>query len=130
MRYIDDVFIIWTDTKASLDAFIESLNQNRYNLKFTYNCDRQKTTFLDLNIFKDEDNYLATDLFHKTTAGNTLLHAASAHPPALICSIPYAQYTRLQRNCTHLDFQNQAKYYVHIYYPEDIASPSYGKPIT
>lgn len=84
MRYVEDVFIVWTNTKDSLDEFIRLLNQYQFNLKFTYNCDRHKTTFLDPTIFKDKDNYLATDLFRKTMAGNTLLHAASAHPPALI----------------------------------------------
>lgn len=108
MCFIDNVFIVWADAKDSLDKFIKLLNKNQYNLKFTYSCDRQKNTFLDLTIFKD--NYLATDLFHKTTAGYTLLHAASSHPPALIRSIPYAQYIRLRRNCRYLaDFQKQAK---------------------
>lgn len=57
MHYIDNVFIVWTDTRDSLDEFIKLLNQNNFNLKITYNCDRQKTSFLDLTIFKDKDNY-------------------------------------------------------------------------
>lgn len=71
--------------------------------------DLHKIPFLDLTIFKGDDNCLASTLFRKETAGNTLLHADSAHLVALIRSIPYAQYLRLRHNCTHLDeFKTQA----------------------
>lgn len=110
MCYIDDVFLIWTGTHAMLIAFVEMLNLNSFNLRFTLNVNAQRITFLDLSIFKDEDNCLATSLYRKETAGITLLHAASAHPAALIRSIPYAQYIRLRRNCTHIvDFIAEAK---------------------
>lgn len=37
------------------------------------------------------------------------MHTFSAHPTALVHSIPYAQHIRLRRNCTHLtNFQFQA----------------------
>lgn len=39
-----------------------------------------------------------------------MLHAASAHPAALVHSIPYAQYIRLCCNCTHIaDFLAEGK---------------------
>lgn len=65
----------------------------------------KKITLKITPIFTDQDGCLATNLFCKETAGNTLLHAASACPPGLIRSIPYVQY-RLRRNCTYLtDFK-------------------------
>lgn len=111
MRYIDDIFIIWTGTPALLATFVDTLNQNQFNLKFTVASDLQQITFLDLTNFKDRDNCLASTLFRKQTAGNTLLHADSAHPMALIQSIPYAQYLKLRGNCTQLEeFKTQANH--------------------
>lgn len=93
----------------SLNTFIEILNCNSSNLRFTFSSDRSKITFLDLTIFKDSSGCLASTLFRKESAGNTLLHADSAHPHTLIRSIPYAQYLRLHRNCTFTDeFKSQA----------------------
>lgn len=88
----------------------DALNYNQFNLNFMVDNDLSKVTFLDLQIFKGSDNFLATSLCHKETASNTLLHAASAHSPSLIQSIPYAQYIGLRRNCPHLsDFKTQAQ---------------------
>lgn len=102
-------FLVWTGTQNLLDSFIQTINHNSMNLKFTISAHPNQITFLDLTIFKDKENCLATTLFRKETAGNTLLHAESAHPRSLIKSIPYAQYLRLRRNCTHLEeFKSQA----------------------
>lgn len=39
-------------------------------------------------------------LYRKQSAGNTILHATSAHLEPLLESIPYRQFPRLKRNCT------------------------------
>lgn len=102
--------MVWTGTQDLLDRFIQTLNQNCLNLKFTVSTNLQRITFLDLTIFKDNnENCLASTLYRKETTGNTLLHANSAHPRPLIKSISYAQYLRLRRNCTHIEeFKSQA----------------------
>lgn len=52
---------------------------------------------------------ICSTLFRKPLAGNSLLHAGSSHPEKLIRSIPYSQFLRLRRNCTHdVDFQKEA----------------------
>lgn len=88
-RFIDDIFVIWTGSSQLLKEFIQTLNQNTDNLFFTYNFDDSQIPYLDLRILKNDEGTLDTDL--KPTAGNTLLHASSAHPHSLIQSIPYAQ---------------------------------------
>lgn len=48
--------------------------------------------------------------FHKPSAGNSLLHAASSHPASLKASLPYGQYLRLKRNCCEDGhFEKEAK---------------------
>lgn len=85
------------------------LNNNTHNLKFTMDYHPQTISFFELHIYKDTNNTVATTLFCKLSAGNTILHVHSDHHFVLIQSILYAQYVRLQRNCTHLhDFTIQA----------------------
>lgn len=77
-------------------------------IQLTFSFSDSDISFLDLKVFKNPMGQIATDLYRKPTAGNTL-HASCSHPCPLICSIPYAQYLRLQRNCTEDgDFLAQA----------------------
>lgn len=55
---------------------------------------------MDVSITKNNDGSLSSGLYRKPTAGNTILHATSSHPQALIWSIPYSQYLRIKRNCS------------------------------
>lgn len=108
-RFINDLFVVWTGSSSLLQQFVEVININNMNFRFTVTLDIIQIPFLDLLIVKNPDGTLGTDLYHKPTAGNTLLHATSAHPKALVRSIPYAQYLRLRRNCTREeDFYNQS----------------------
>ncbi|PIO35638.1 hypothetical protein AB205_0077340 [Aquarana catesbeiana] len=45
--------------------------------------DHGQIPFLELSIIKQPDGTLGNDLYRKPTAGNTLLHATSAHPKPL-----------------------------------------------
>ena len=73
---------------------------NTFNLKFTMECSQTDVSFLDLRIHVDRMGRLHTSLYRKPSAGNTVLHATSAHPEPLLDSIPYSQFLRLKRNCT------------------------------
>lgn len=99
-RFIDDLFVIWTRTESSQIQFIDQLNINQLKLCFTFSYDSSNIPFLDLKIIKGSTGQIRTDLYCKPTAGNTLLHASSAHPHPLVHSILYAQYFRLCRKCT------------------------------
>ena len=99
-RYIDDVLMIWEGSIEELNSFMSIMNQNDLNLKFTVTSSDIQIAFLDVTVIKNSDGSLSTGLFRKPTAGNTVLHATSAHPASLIRSIPYSQYLRLKRNCS------------------------------
>lgn len=75
----------------------------------TYTFSSSSIAFLDLTIMINDEGDLTTNLYRKPSSGNTILHASSAHPAPLICSIPYKQYLCLRRNCsTNDNFINQA----------------------
>lgn len=69
--------------------------------------DTKHISFLDIEIFIQENRTIGTTVFHKLTAGNTILHVASAHLCPLVISIPYSQYLRLRRICSSEDHFKQ-----------------------
>lgn len=85
------------------------LSQNDYNLKFTMQFSPSTITYLDITIKINQEGQINTSLFRKPTAGNTILHARSAHPRPLVQSIPFSQYIRLKCNCSmDADFKYEA----------------------
>ena len=56
MRYIDDIFFIWTHDDGSLQKFIEfannftSNNQMKSNIKFETHISRESVNFLDVKV--------------------------------------------------------------------------------
>ena len=108
LRYIDDIFFIWTHGEAELKRFMEKLNQFLPNLKFTYESSQKKVAFLDLNVSL-ENGCITTDLYTKSTDCHQYLHCSSAHPHHLKNSIIYCKALRLSNICTYgKDFQRNA----------------------
>lgn len=62
-RLIDDLFLIWTGSETSLIEFIELLNINDFNLRFTLSYDPSSVPFLDLRIIKGPNGQIQTDLY-------------------------------------------------------------------
>ncbi|KAJ1131861.1 hypothetical protein NDU88_010193 [Pleurodeles waltl] len=96
LRYIDDLFIIWKGSEDEAIRYIDKLNDNDRNIRLTYNISRSSIDFLDPRI-KIKDKMISTELFRKTTAGNSLLHATSGHPDGPKWSIPYGELLRAKR---------------------------------
>ena len=98
-RYIDDIFIIWTEGEKKLKEFIEYLNNAHHTIKFTSKWSREEIEFLDVTVI-NESGVLETDLFVKPTDSHQYLHHASCHPNACKNGIPFAQALRLRRICS------------------------------
>ena len=83
-RYIDDIFIIWTDTLDHLNSFLLGLNSFHPNLTFTHEHSLHSVNFLDLNIYKghqfDITNVLDTKTHQKPLNLFQYLHFTSKHP--------------------------------------------------
>ena len=47
LRFIDDIFLIWTGRTTEFEAFIARLNELHPSNKFDYEISRKETNFLD-----------------------------------------------------------------------------------
>uniref|UniRef100_A0A8C5N1S5 Reverse transcriptase domain-containing protein n=1 Tax=Leptobrachium leishanense TaxID=445787 RepID=A0A8C5N1S5_9ANUR len=103
LRYIDDVLLLWKGSEEEFLQFVSLLNDNVYNLKFTFEIQKDSISFLDIKISKTDGGTLSTTLYKKATATNSLLHWQSFHPLPLKRGIPVGQYLRLRRICSSDD---------------------------
>ena len=102
LRYIDDVFCVWTKGNEALDQFIEHLNNSHHSIKFTEERSTEKVSFLD-TLVKLNDNSLITDLYTKPTDCHNYLRYESAHHPSCKKSLPYSQFLRVRRICENIE---------------------------
>lgn len=96
LRYIDDIFMIWTGTKQQLQAFSKEINNVHQSIKFTVESSVREINFLDTTIYK-KGNQLLTKTYKKPTDRPSYLHHTSYHPQPLKKNIPFGQALRLKR---------------------------------
>ena len=99
-RFIDDVFIVWTHGLEALHEFVEYLNSRVETIKFTMEHSETEVSFLDTKV-KITDGKIFTDLYSKPTDSHSYLMYDSAHPQRCKDSIPYGQFLRVRRICSH-----------------------------
>ena len=63
LRYIDDIFMVWTKSEKQLKDFMSELNQKHPSIKFDYKFDCKQIEFLDTLVYIDQQNKLQTTLF-------------------------------------------------------------------
>ena len=74
LRYIDDIFFIWTHGEKELEKFMSSFDSFTPNLKFTYESSKKDISFLYLKVSLTKGK-LSTDLHIKVTSTYTILRA-------------------------------------------------------
>ena len=99
LRYIDDIFMVWTGTIDQLTNFKESINLTHDSIKFTFEQSKTEINFLDTTVYIRE-SMLYTLTFKKPTDRANYLQNTSYHPNTLKKNIPYGQAIRLKRICT------------------------------
>ena len=57
LRYIDNIFFIWTHGEKKIQNFLEKLNKFHPNIKFTHESSKENILFLDLNIKLSEGSW-------------------------------------------------------------------------
>ena len=109
LRYIDDVFMIWTGTEEELREFLSFINEAHDTIKFTWNWSRESINYLDVQVINNSGK-IETDLYAKKTDKHQYLYYTSCHPRKCKESIPYAQAMRLRRICSTMEaFERRAK---------------------
>ena len=99
LRYIDDIFFLWTHGEEQLDLFLKDLNEFHPNLKFTYQTSQNSVDFLDLHVSL-KDGAIFTELHIKPTDGHQFLHYKPSHPSQTKNSILLSQALRISRLCS------------------------------
>ena len=64
VRYIDDVFLVWTQALSEFKTFLDDLNKTRERIRFTSEVSFALSNFLDLTIYKSHE-FLSTGLLSK-----------------------------------------------------------------
>ena len=106
-RYIDDIFLLWTENDEQWELFFNYLNNFHDTIKFTSQISSSELPFLDI-LVKLSHGFLYTDVYSKPTDAHAYLHYSSCHPIHCKNNIPYSQMLRLRRICSkNEDFRSR-----------------------
>ena len=97
--------------------------------KFTHESSTTSISFLDTLVCKNNQDILYTNLYTKPTDSHMYLHYTSSHPKHCKTGLPYSQFLRLRRICSHdSDFTEHAKSmsqnFINRGYPPDLIHSS------
>ena len=70
LRFIDDIYFIWTGSKTDLEKNLNELNTKHPSIKFEYKTSKERISFLDTKIYIKNNN-LQTKIFSKKTDWQT-----------------------------------------------------------
>ena len=98
-RYIDDIFMIWTEGSDRLKIFVDYLNNIHPTIKFTSSHSLTNVPFLDVMV-PLHNGIIETDLFSKPTDEHQHLLSSSCHPHHTKKAIPFSLALRLRRICS------------------------------
>ena len=77
MRFIDDIFLIWTGTTDQLMKFKQQIHDVHPSVKFDFNFFNKEINFLDTVIYKTQSAKLETKLYRKESNRQAFLHGKS-----------------------------------------------------
>lgn len=114
LRYLDDIWGVWTYSKPDFEEFIRTLNAHDWSIQCKYELDDKKIDFLDTTVYKGQNfevhNKLDIKVFFKKTDTHALLYKTSFHPRHTYRGIVKAQLLRFHRICTRQeDFKEAVK---------------------
>ena len=96
-RFIDYIFMIWTNDEDNLDYFLWFLNDFRPTIKFAVKKSTSIITFLDVTSVEN-GNHLKSKLYTDT---HSCIHFSSHHPPMCKQGGSFGQFIRVRCNRTY-----------------------------
>ena len=85
IRYVDDVFVVWSFGKEKLLNFLDHLNSIHPRIEFTLELEQNnQLPFLDVLVIKTQDGRLEHTVYRKPTHTNRYLNAECPHHPSHI----------------------------------------------
>ena len=132
LRFIDDIFMVWTHGRDELNKFINYLNNIHPKIKFTSENSDTYVNFLDTTVKIDADRSIYTTLYEKPTDTHLYLHYQSAHHKPCHQKGPFGQFLRIRRICTkNKDFIDNGikmiEHYMKRGYPFKTLKKTYAK---
>ncbi len=111
LRYIDDIFCVFTTSRSQVEEFIDFMNSQHNTIKFTADISEEEVTFLDTIVKVDHTkNEIYTDLHIKDTDTQNYLSFDSCHPKHCKTGGPYGEFLRIRRNCHKIeDYDKHSK---------------------
>ena len=100
LRYIDDIFMNWTEGLDKLKIFIDYLNNIHPTIKFTSSHSSTNIPFLEVSVSLTNDSSISTYLYTKPTDKNKHLLYSSCHPLHTKKAIPFSLALCLRRICS------------------------------
>ena len=70
LRFIDDIFMIWSHGLQELKNLMDRINNYHPSIKFTYDKHREEILFLDTIVYRARNNKLFTRNYHKPSIIN------------------------------------------------------------
>ena len=103
LRYLDDIFIVWTEDRTKLESFLKDFNSFHRSVRITHTIHHASIDYLDVTVFKStpDSSELSTKVHFKPTNTHRLLHKHSFHPQHTFKGIVKGQLNRFHRLCTH-----------------------------
>ena len=86
-RFLDDIFVIWSEELGSINLLNNALNKLDQNLVFTLDGSGKRVNFLDISIYCYQ-NRVETDIYYKPTDTKKYLPFNSNHPRHTKYAIP------------------------------------------
>ena len=74
LRYIDDIFFIWTDSENEPQQYISKINEVHHSIKLDFNYSKTQIHFLDITITKTSTGKLLITLCQKEIDRQSYLH--------------------------------------------------------
>ena len=100
LRYIDDIFMIWTEGLDNLKIFIDYLNNIHSTIKLTSSHSSTNIPFLDFSVSLTNVGSISADLYTKPTDKHQHLLYSSCHPLNTKKAIPFSLALRIRRICS------------------------------